>query len=204
MTAAALRSLPPRSKPMRQPSRWRPSGWLCARSGGRSLRVHDFERVVEHFFADHVRVELARGVVAVMRGKLRGEGWPGRRNKSASRRATRAGTSRSVRGRCNCQRRAANFRGRSPCGSDKTEPSACSRAMRTGSGLPDCRDLLAKRAIGQHGRTELRVQRRRDARRDQLQSVVVVHSGSRCNSGGGQVQARKKLIEVNFSRSLLR
>ena len=36
ITAAALRSLAPRSKPIRQPSRWRPRATAASRSGGNS------------------------------------------------------------------------------------------------------------------------------------------------------------------------
>ena len=56
---------------MRQPSRWRPSEAALRRSGGRAFVWHHLDGVIEHPLADEVRVELARGRLAVMRRQLR-------------------------------------------------------------------------------------------------------------------------------------
>src|SRR5215204_66311 len=65
MTAATFRSLPPRSNPMRQPSRWRPSGRVTERAG-----VDDGDRMVEDFLADEVRIDSAGRRAAVVRRAL--------------------------------------------------------------------------------------------------------------------------------------
>ena len=82
------------------------------------LRVHHFERMIEHLGGDKVRVELAGGLVAIMRGQLRGE-W--RRaieiNPPAATRPEEE-LQGAVRGKCSCLRRRAHDPRRSPCGSD--------------------------------------------------------------------------------------
>ena len=73
MTAATLRSLPPRSKPMRQPVQVPPQRRGAAAFRRQGLRMDHLKRVIEHPLAHEVRVELARGGLAVMRRQLRGQ-----------------------------------------------------------------------------------------------------------------------------------